>query len=125
MAQKSLGLMILWWAEVVIGARALLFFIPVLINKCLARSFSPAVMEDRFIAVAALTALLYFVVGIVSLGGNKLWRLFHYLAAALTVLGTVGLYSPLAQTHTPPAWGYFVPVLAAVVMTLSVCSRKG
>lgn len=125
MAQKSLGLMILWWAEIVVGARALLFFIPVLINKCLARSFSPAVLEDRFIAWAALTALLYFVVGIVSLGGNKLWRLFHYLAAALTLLGTVGLYSLMAQTQGPPAWGYFVPAIAAVVMTLSVCSRKG
>lgn len=125
MAQKSLGLRILWWAEVVIAARALLFFIPVLINKYLAKSFSSAVIEDRFIAVAAMTALLYLIIGIASLGENKLWRFFHYLAAALAVLGAVGLYSLMAQTQGPPAWGYFVPAIAAVIMTLSVCSRKG
>ncbi len=121
---KSLGLTILWWAEIVVGARTLLFFVPVMINKCLMKSFLPAVIEDRFIAGVSLTALLYFIVGIVSLSGSKLWRLFHYLAAALTVFWTVGLYNVMVHTRTPPAWEYFVPTLVAVVTTLSVCSLK-
>lgn len=124
MRMESLGLRIWWWAELVVGVRTLLFFVPVMINKYLMKSFSSAILEDRFVAGVTLTALLYFIVGIVSLRGSPLWRLLHYVAAALTVFWTAGLYGLMAQTYTPPVWGYFVPAIAAVVATLGVCSCK-
>ena len=60
MKANSLGLQILWWAEIVVGARALLFFVPVMINKWQMRGMSPYVLEDWCLWVVTFASLLYF-----------------------------------------------------------------
>ncbi len=68
MKSNSLGLQILWWAEIVVGARALLFLIPVMISKWQIRSLSPSVLEDWFLWVVMAASALYFFIGIASAG---------------------------------------------------------
>ena len=77
---------------------------------------SPYALEDWFMWVAAFASLFYFLIGIVSLLGHKLWRVFHaaamldryvadvwiveykytaagFSAASLSIAGCLGYYS--------------------------------
>jgi len=114
---KSVGLTILWWVEAIISIRVLLFSVPVIINKYLAKSFTLSDLNDRFIAVLTVTALLYAVVGIVSILGFKLWKLIHYLAAILTFVLTVGALTYFDQSPQTVGLNYFAPFVFALILT--------
>jgi len=114
---KSVGLIILWWVEVIISIRVLLFSVPVIINKCLEKSFALSDLNDRFIAVLTVTALLYAVVGIVSIFGFKHWKLVHYLAAILTFVLTLGALTYFDQSPQTVGLNYFAPFVFALILT--------
>ncbi len=124
MKANSLGLQILWWAEVVVGARALLFLVPVMISKYQSRSLSPYSVEDWFLWVATLTALLYFLIGIASLLGHKLWRVFHAVALLIVLMLTFGLWNISAQQHIVLPLPYLLPAGGALFLTAAVYSIK-
>jgi len=115
---KSVKLVILWWSEMIISLRVLLFSIPVFINKYLAKSFSLADINDRFIAVISVTALLYFGVGLISIIGSKNWKVFQYSAAFIVLALTA--YSLYTFDQPPGSVGlyYFYPVLLADMLAL-------
>jgi len=125
MKGKSVGLQILLWSEVIVSARVLLFSIPVIINKCLAQSFSLSSSDDRFIAVMTLTALLYFLVGIVSIAGYRFWKAIHYAAAILIILLTVCSLNMSGQTPAAPGLYYFSPLLFSVIVTVLAGILRG
>ncbi len=114
---KSVGLTIVWWVEAVISIRVLLFSIPVMINKYLAKSFTLSDLSDRFIAVITLTAVLYVTVGIVSILGFRYWKVVHYLAAILTFVLTVGSLYAFDQPSATVGLNYFSPFVFALVFT--------
>ena len=116
MSKNPVGLIILWWSETIISLRVLLFSMPVMINKYSSGHFSLSNMDDRFMALLSLTALLYFVVGILSISGFKFRQGIHYAAVIVVLLLTVGsLYlSNQLVTKTDPY--YFLPLLFSVVI---------
>lgn len=124
MKSNSLGLQILWWAEVVVGARALLFLAPVMISKWQVRSLSPAALEDWFLWVAMFASVLYFFIGIVSILGHKLWRVFHAVAMVIVLLLTFGLWNISGRQQVPLPFFYLLPAVWALLLTAAVYSIK-
>jgi len=114
---KSVGLTILWWCEAIISIRVLLFSIPVMINKYLAKSFALSDLNDRFIAVLTGTALLYCIVGIISILGFRFWKVTHYLAVILTFTLTAGSLYAFDQPSGTVGLNYFAPFIFALVLT--------
>ena len=117
MKADSLGSQILWWAEIVVGARALLFFVPVMISKWQLRSLSPYALEDWFMWVAMFASLFYFLIGIVSLLGHKLWRVFHAAAMLIVMLLTFGLWNISTQRQVSLPFLYLLPAVWALFLT--------
>ena len=117
MKANSLGLQILWWAEIVVGARALLFLIPVMISKWQLRGLSPYALEDWFMWVAAFASLFSFLIGIVSLLGHKLWRIFHVVAMLIVTLLTFGLWNMSTQRQVSPPLLYLLPAVWVLFLT--------
>lgn len=120
MKADSLGLQILWWAEIVVGARALLFFVPVMISKWQLRSSSAYALEDWFMWAAAFASLLYFLIGIVSLLGHKLWRIFHAAAMFIVMLLTFGLWNMSTQQQVSLPLLYLLPAVLVLFLTAAV-----
>jgi len=117
---KSVGLIIVWWIEAIISLRVLLFSIPVMINKYLAKSFALSDLNNRFIAVLTVTALIFFGVGIVSILGFKNWKALHYLAAIIALLLTVGSLYMMNQPLGTVDTYYFYPILFANLVVLLI-----
>jgi len=115
---KSVGLKILSWGEIVVSARILLFCVPVFINKILEKSLYPEKVDDWFMVILATVALLYFILGIASITGYKLWRTFHYLVLVLVVFLTFGLLRQVAIDAVQLHWVYLSPVIFSVVVTV-------
>jgi len=114
---KSVGLTILWWGEAIISIRVLLFTVPVILSKYLEESFALSDLDDRFIAVMTGTALLYVIVGIVSILGFRHWKTTHYLAVILTFALTVGSLYYFDQPSQTVDLIYFAPVVFAMIFT--------
>lgn len=118
MGEKSVGLKILCWSEVIISLRILLFSFPVMINKNSAGTFSMSNLDDRFMAILTLTAVLYFIVGILSISGNKLWKAAHYLAVVFIVLATLATVRVTGGPLTSTDSYYALPLLFSVIVTV-------
>lgn len=125
MGGNSLKLKIVWWAEVIISARALVFLVPVLINKYITKSFVPGLLDNLFIVVVAFAALFYLCVGIVSLLGHKFWRSFHFMGVTVVAALTAGLCHVVRTAHMPLKSVYFVPMIFVAVITLAMAPRPG
>ncbi len=119
MEKKSVGLRILCWGEIVVSLRVLLFSLPVMINKNSAGSFSLDNLDDRFIGLLTLTAVLYFFVGVLAITGNKLWKAVHYLAVVLVLLFTLATVKVSGQALALESTGYYsLPLLFSVIITV-------
>ena len=118
MGKKSVGFKILCWSEIIISLRVLLFSIPVMINKYSAGSFSLSNLEDQFIGILSLTALLYFIVGVMSLSGNKLWQAAHLLVVVLVVFFTLASVKISGQSLTAENGYFALPLLFSVIATV-------
>lgn len=118
MGGKSVGLKILWWSEVIVSARVLLFFIPVVINTYMAGTLSLSDPAGRFTAVTGLTALVYAAVGIVSLAGYRFWKTVHYLAVTFVFLATAAFFYWPGRAAAAAGAHYLLPLLFSVLMTM-------
>jgi len=118
MGQRSVGLKILWWSEMIISIRVLLFTIPVMINKYSTQNFLLSKPEDRFIAVITLAALIYFFVGTLSVAGAKIWRTIHYLAVIIIVIVTLSALKMTSDLSATMGLYYFLPFLFSVIVTM-------
>lgn len=123
MSDKSLGLKMLWWAEIVVCARAILFFIPVLINK-VPQGFSFLNPGDYFTMLVVVSCVLYLGGGISALLGYKRWRLFHILAAAFVILLTAGLQGTAARTQGIFPAAYFAPAVLGIMAAAGACLMR-
>jgi len=120
MNKNPVGLTILWWIEAIISIRVLLFSAPVMISKNLAKNFMLSDLNDRFIVVMTAVALVYGIVGIISILGFRLWKVAHYLAVILTLALTVGSLYAFSQPSGTVGLNYFTPVIFATVATVLV-----
>jgi len=120
MKKQSIGLTVLLWCEIIVSARVLLFTIPVLINKHKMANgvFS---VNDWFIIVVSMAALLYFIVGVASLGGHRFWKFFHYLATALIAILTIGIFKLVASSGaSQQSFVFYVPFVVSVIVTFLI-----
>ena len=115
---RAVGLIILWWSEVIISVRVLLFTIPVIINKLLAENFILSDMDNRFIILLTLTAVFYFLAGLTSIVGFRFWKFLHFSAVIFTILLTGSSLIVQGQAQAGAGLYYFYPVLFAVGITL-------
>lgn len=126
MEKKSVGLKILCWSEIIISLRVLLFSIPVMINKHSAGSLSLSNVEDQFIGVLSLTAVLYFFVGVISIAGNKLWQAAHLLAVVLVLFFTLASVKISGHALGSQNAYFALPLLFSVIATVftGILSRR-
>lgn len=117
MNEKSVGLTIIWWSETIISLRVLLFTLPVMINGYLEKSFTLSDLNDRFIVLLSVTALLFCITGIVSILGTRHWKVAHYLSVVLTLMLTVGSLYAFDQSSATVSLNYFLPMIVATVFT--------
>ena len=118
MEKKSVGLTILCWSEIIISLRVLLFSIPVMINKHSAGALSVSSIEDQFIGILSLTAVLYFLVGIMSITGNKFWKAAHLLAVVLVLSFTLASVKISGQRIASQNAYFALPLLFSVIATV-------
>jgi predicted ferric reductase len=85
---------------------------------------SPAALEDWFLWVAMFAAALYFLIGIVSLLGHRLWRVFHAVAMVIVLLLTFGLWNISSRQQVPLPFFYLLPAVWALLLTAAVYSIK-
>ena len=124
MKGKAVGLVILWWSEVIMSLRVLLFTIPVIINKIIAENFVLSEHESRFIILLTLTALFYLLSGLTSIVGFKFWKWLHFAAAIFTGLLTLNALKGTDQTAA--GLYFYYPVVFSVIITgLAVILDKG
>lgn len=124
MDQKRIVLTILWLIEALISIRILFFSLPVLINQLTNKNFYFYDVRDFFMVVISCAALLYLVVGVGSLLGHKAWRALHYLSTGLIFILSVGLTKILLLTQTPMGYGYYLPLILSVAVSLFVVSYR-
>ena len=123
MKDRLLVLRILWWCEIVVALRVLLFTVPVIITKQIQDSFSPIFIDDWFVLALTLIAIFYAAVGAVSLLGHKLWRQFHYLVTVLVLLLTAGLFNRMLILNIPVRIFYFLPLIISIGITALLIFR--
>jgi hypothetical protein len=120
MKQRSITLQILWWTEIIVSLRVLLFFLPVLINQYITPQIAPPRSEDWGIVFMTFAMLLYLLTGVSSLMGMRLWRFFHVLSCAVVAVMTWGYWQMLLQSGVEMKMVYIVPLVIAVVITIIV-----
>jgi hypothetical protein len=111
----------MWWAELVIALRVLLFTIPVFFNKFLDPTPPSASLDERFILILTFTAVYYFLTGLMSLMGLRFWRTLHFIAVLFTLLLAV-----MAGSLNPPGpipgagmgMHFYYPFIFAVIIAV-------
>ncbi|VAW19834.1 hypothetical protein MNBD_BACTEROID05-714 [hydrothermal vent metagenome] len=126
MGTQSLGIKILFGLEIVISLRILLFTIPVIISRWMQKVFSAGYIDDWMILVATVVAFFYLVVGFSSMFGHRLWKVFHYMAAFVTVMLTYGFLKLIANTYETPTIFHMLPSVIAlgVACIVAMSGRK-
>ncbi len=119
MSAAPLGLQMLWWAQVVVSARILIFLLPVMINQSQGPGIPLYSADDGFLGVATLTSLLYLLVGIMALLGNKSWKLFYYVVAFL-VAALTARSQQLMAGQSAVNIVYLLPLFFAGMITVGI-----
>ena len=117
MNKKAIGLQILWWSELVISLRVLLFSIPVIINRNMAQSFVASNPGDTFIILITIAAVLYFIAGVMAVAKLKSWKFLHYLIFIVIVTGTL-VPLVLLSKETVVGLQFFLPLLISIIVTM-------
>ena len=117
MTNKSVGATIFGWAELIISLRALLFTVPVLLNKKMTVGFGSMTATDWFFTLITLSATLFLLAGLISILGNKLSTAFHIIAVVLVVVMTLAMTKRLEVANLFMSPVYYLPAGLAVVLT--------
>lgn len=124
MSRRSIGLVILWWSEVIISLRVLLFTIPVILNTVIGENSAPPDREYGMVVLVTLTAVFYLLSGLASVTGFRFWKWLHFAAVMLTGLLTLNVLKGADRAAAGPY--FYCPVAFAVVVTaLAVMLDKG
>jgi hypothetical protein len=125
MVVKSAGRQILWASEMIISLRVLLFSIPVIINQYTSHTFSLSNVDDRYMVLLSWTAVIYFMVGMVSYAGFTFWKAVHYLAVVLIGLLTFGSLDVVQRLSASPGVYYYVPFLCSIFVAMLAGASRG
>lgn len=120
MKNRSVGLSLVLWCEVIISARVLLFTVPVLIGRGMSKTFSTDNSVDWFIISVTIIAVLYFCVGITAILRFSVWKLFHYVVAAIVCMLTVGIINVANALDGNLQGIYFLPLVFSAIMTVAI-----
>ena len=123
----SMRLTILFWAEIILSARILLFTVPVLIQKGQNNVIPGAGGGERLMIFLTFVALLYFMTGLLSVLKNRRWRFFHFLVAGWIALVTVWMIKDLSLVAQQGGgvFIYYLPVMvSAAIVMMVLCSKE-
>jgi hypothetical protein len=117
MHKMNLGMKIFFASELALSLRMLLFVFPAIIAQYNERGLSPARFEDWYVLALLIVSMMYFLVGVASLMGHRLWKMFHLIAfvIVLALAAAFGRFSQL--THSAVSCGYWMPLVVCSVMT--------
>ena len=119
---KNILVVVLWWLEVVVALRFLLFILPVglgfLLNQNSIFSF-----HDGFLGVLALTALCHGLAGFFSIRGYPKVVLLHYLSVIVVCLATGAFLMGALRASQSLNFYYVVPPI--VSFFIAVCITLG
>jgi len=125
MQSKSIGLTILCWVEVIAAIRILLFTIPVFISQ--ARSshlVQVSSTDDAFMRMVTFWAVLYLLIGVSSLLGHRLWKMFQYGAAAAALISTAIFLNSVFRSGGSVEVIYLLPGIVSVILAAVVATQK-
>jgi len=126
MQSRSIIIKILYWLEVIISARILLFTLPVLLNNLTKGHFSFSNPEDFFITTLTVLGVYYFCVGIVAILEKPAVRLLHILGLILIAGLTAVLLRNISVTSDAQFETYhFIPIFLSILFTLIVLVLGG
>ncbi len=120
MGTQSLGMKVLFGLEIVVSLRILLFTIPVVISRWMQKIFSAGYVDDWMILVSTVIAFFYLVVGVSSMSGHRLWKIFHYMAAIVTAMLTFGFLNLIVSVHEAPTFFHMLPTVMALSIALVI-----
>lgn len=117
MQEKSRGLKVLLWCEVIVAARILLFGIPVIMSQfLLANKPNYNAVGEWFLAIVTIAAFFYLIVGVLALVGHAKWKFFHYLVVLL-VFGMSGvMVMAIHKMNMPVHYYYLFPAIISLVI---------
>jgi len=124
MKDKSIGLVILLWVELIVSARILMFTVPVLISRYFKSGATVNTPADWCVFTISLIAMFYFLVGLASLLGHKQWKLFHYGGVILTAILTAGLVSKIVLIEFTVNPFYLVPFIVSLFLAVVIGFSK-
>ena len=123
MQQRSLFLNILLGCEVVVAIRVLIFSGAILADKMLSAKTAMS-LEEWFIVSFSISALFYLVIGILSFGGFRFWRILQYVAI-LVALVLSGAFLMMVQNSGHAISGaYFVPPALGLLLLVCFVAKK-
>jgi hypothetical protein len=120
MKSRSILLKIVFFAEMIIAARILVFTLPVIINAYGRGASSLAGIEGLTVITMTLIASFYFMTGLASLLGMRGWKLFHYLGSALTLVLTYSLAQKAVEFNAGMSAVFYIPVAVSLALSLFV-----
>jgi hypothetical protein len=124
MKSKPILLTIIFWCEIIVSARVLVFTIPVLFSSYSQGSLSLVSLEGLSVVMLTLIALYYFMTGLASVMGFRGWRLFHYLGTMLTLALVFSLIKRAVEFGVPMNAGYYIPVVISAALSVFVGMNK-
>ncbi len=118
--QKTLGIKIFLFCELVVASRILLFEIPMSLDKFFGAKVTALSEADRFQAIIVFVSLFYLVAATAALLGHSMWRLLHYLTTGLAVVLTLAFNFNLQQSGQVFHSYYYLPVICSVLTSWAV-----
>jgi len=120
MKSNPILLKIIFWCEMIIAARVLVFTVPVLLNGYTQGGLVLAGSEGATVLTLTWIALYYFMTGLASALGLRGWRLFHYLGTVLTLVLVFSLIKRVIEFNASASAAYYIPVVLSIVLSLLV-----
>lgn len=114
---KQTVLRFLFWAEIVIGVKIVLFDAPLITQSLIIQQADVAMGLSHIMRfLISVPALFYVIVGVLSLSGNTFWKSLHYVVAGTTIILNGLLLGILTVKHIPVTPVYTSPSLFSVLL---------
>ncbi len=121
MDNRSVGLKVFFWVEMILGACIFLYIVPILINKCLhGHVISSTLVADRFTIVLTFVAGFFVLCGLAGIAQMAIVRAAHVMTMLVVILLTLGLVKTMGQVGARPTLIYFLPVIFSGVLTATM-----
>jgi hypothetical protein len=111
------------WAEIMVAAAVLVSALPVLGGKRIAPTGALSV-DEWFLLSCAISSGFLFFVAVLTLAGNTMWKLLHFVVAGITAVMSVAFLMMVFRTRSPFQGAYLVPLAVAALIAGNLLKMK-